>query len=146
MYKFNSVWREKSEDVYSSMSQSKIHICQFNEVFNVPFSLERYFPEVINTVLILCCQVFSQPFRLQGYDPCTYDYSVIYFNRPDVQKAMHANTTGIPYPWTGCNIAMNVNWQDTAITVLPIYRELLAAGLRLWVYRYFNSTSLKLNH
>ncbi|XP_024385315.1 serine carboxypeptidase 24 isoform X2 [Physcomitrium patens] len=69
----------------------------------------------------------------QGYDPCTYDNSLIYFNRPDVQKAMHANTTGIPYPWVGCSDQLIVNWKDSAATVLPIYRELLNAGLRLWV-------------
>lgn len=72
----------------------------------------------------------------QGYDPCTYDNSLIYFNRPDVQKAMHANTTGIPYPWVGCSDQLIVNWKDSAATVLPIYRELLNAGLRLWVIRY----------
>lgn len=73
-------------------------------------------------------------FRREEYDPCTYDYSFIYFNRPDVQKAMHANTTGIPYPWVGCSDPLFLNWQDSATTVLPIYRELLEAGLRLWVF------------
>jgi len=73
-------------------------------------------------------------FRREEYDPCTYDYSLIYFNRPDVQKAMHANTTGIPYPWVGCSDPLFLNWQDSAATVLPIYQELLAAGLRLWVF------------
>lgn len=29
-----------------------------------------------------------------------------------------------------------MNWKDSAVTVLPIYKELLEAGLRLWVYRY----------
>lgn len=72
--------------------------------------------------------------RRQEYDPCTYDYSLVYFNRPDVQKAMHANTTGIPYPWVGCSDPLYLNWQDSAKTVLPIYQELLEAGLRLWVF------------
>ncbi|KAG0604170.1 hypothetical protein M758_10G150300 [Ceratodon purpureus] len=72
--------------------------------------------------------------RRQEYDPCTYDYSLIYFNRPDVQKAMHANTTGIPYEWVGCSDPLFLNWQDSATTVLPIYQELLEAGLRLWVF------------
>ncbi|KAM7263591.1 hypothetical protein ACFE04_001274 [Oxalis oulophora] len=37
-----------------------------------------------------------------GYDPCASDYTETYFNRPDVQKALHANITGISYPWTHC--------------------------------------------
>jgi serine carboxypeptidase-like clade 2 len=73
-------------------------------------------------------------FRREEYDPCTYDYSLIYFNRPDVQKAMHANTTGIPYEWVGCSDPLFLNWQDQATSVLPIYHELLEAGYRLWVF------------
>lgn len=84
-------------------------------------------------------------FRREEYDPCTYDYSLIYFNRPDVQKAMHANTTGIPYPWVGCSDPLFLNWKDSATTVLPIYQELLEAGLQLWVFRCFCSTSLHLD-
>ncbi|KAG0600600.1 hypothetical protein M758_11G046400 [Ceratodon purpureus] len=89
-------------------------------------------------------QVLGRPLLLQGHDPCTYNYAAVYFNRPDVQKAMHANTTGIPYPWTGCNLQVNMDWKDKAVSAIPIYQELLAAGLRLWVFRYLHSTSLKL--
>lgn len=37
-----------------------------------------------------------------GYDPCSSDYTETYLNRPEVQRALHANVTGIPYPWTHC--------------------------------------------
>ena len=40
--------------------------------------------------------------RAFGYDPCTENYAEKYYNRPDVQRAMHANTTGIQYQWTAC--------------------------------------------
>jgi serine carboxypeptidase-like clade 2 len=39
---------------------------------------------------------------LSGYDPCTEKYAEIYYNRPDVQKALHANVTKTPYKWTAC--------------------------------------------
>lgn len=39
---------------------------------------------------------------LVEYDPCTESYAEIYYNRPDVQRAMHANRTAIPYKWTAC--------------------------------------------
>jgi serine carboxypeptidase-like clade 2 len=39
---------------------------------------------------------------VSGYDPCTESYAEKYFNRPDVQRAMHANVTGIRYKWTAC--------------------------------------------
>lgn len=40
--------------------------------------------------------------RRRGYDPCTESYAEKYYNRADVQKAMHANTTGIKRKWTAC--------------------------------------------
>ncbi|MCD7458949.1 hypothetical protein HAX54_039673 [Datura stramonium] len=64
--------------------------------------------------------------QLSGYDPCTEKYAEIYYNRPDVQKAMHADTTRIPYKWTACSETLNRNWNDTDDSILPIYRELIA--------------------
>ncbi|XP_021275754.1 serine carboxypeptidase 24 isoform X1 [Herrania umbratica] len=72
--------------------------------------------------------------RVSGYDPCTENYAEKYYNRPDVQKAMHANTTGIPYKWTACSDVLIKNWKDSENSVLPIYKELIAAGLRIWVF------------
>ncbi|CAL8098355.1 unnamed protein product [Prunus armeniaca] len=37
-----------------------------------------------------------------GYDPCTKNYATTYFNRPDVQEALHANVTKIACPWIFC--------------------------------------------
>lgn len=37
-----------------------------------------------------------------GYDPCSQTYATEYFNRQDVQEALHANVTKIPYPWIHC--------------------------------------------
>ncbi|KAI4346670.1 hypothetical protein L6164_007547 [Bauhinia variegata] len=71
---------------------------------------------------------------MAGYDPCTEKYAEIYYNRPDVQKALHANTTGIPYKWTACSEILNRNWNDTDVSVLPIYKELIAHGVRVWVF------------
>ncbi|CAK9186011.1 unnamed protein product [Ilex paraguariensis] len=76
-------------------------------------------------------QMFRQ---LSGYDPCTEKYAEVYYNRPDVQKALHANTTKIPYKWTACSESLNRNWNDTDVSVLPIYRELIASRLRIWVF------------
>ncbi|KAJ6311567.1 hypothetical protein OIU77_013343 [Salix suchowensis] len=73
----------------------------------------------------------------RAYDPCTERYSKVYFNRPEVQKALHANVTGIPYPWETCSntVGDDSYWADSPLSMLPIYKELIAAGLRIWVYR-----------
>ncbi|XP_024369284.1 serine carboxypeptidase 24 isoform X1 [Physcomitrium patens] len=70
----------------------------------------------------------------RGYDPCTGNYAEIYFNRPEVQKALHANISGIiPYNWTGCSSELR-NWTDSAFSVIPVYKVLIKAGLKIWVF------------
>lgn len=72
--------------------------------------------------------------EVYGYDPCTEKYAEVYYNRPDVQKALHANVTRIPYKWTACSEVLNRNWNDTEASILPVYREMIASGLRIWVF------------
>ncbi|KAI3868602.1 hypothetical protein MKX03_013112 [Papaver bracteatum] len=71
--------------------------------------------------------------RPTGYDPCLSSYSTVYFNRPDVQKALHANVTKIPYPWTHCSDNITF-WNDAPASTLPIIKKLVQGGLRIWVY------------
>ncbi|CAN1811727.1 Serine carboxypeptidase 24 [Linum perenne] len=69
------------------------------------------------------------------YDPCTESYAEKYYNRPDVQRAMHANVSGmIPYKWTACSDVLIKYWKDSDASMLPTYKELIAAGLRIWVF------------
>ncbi|XP_022153098.1 serine carboxypeptidase-like 35 [Momordica charantia] len=68
-----------------------------------------------------------------GYDPCTEDYAEKFFNREDVQKALHANVTRLSYPYTPCSGVIG-QWTDSSDSVLSIIRKLLNAGLRIWVY------------
>ncbi|KAG0472035.1 hypothetical protein HPP92_016581 [Vanilla planifolia] len=73
--------------------------------------------------------------RPMGYDPCTESYAERYYNRRDVQRAMHANLTGrISYKWTACSDLLIKTWKDTQFSMLPTYRELMRAGLRIWVF------------
>ncbi|XP_010273635.1 PREDICTED: serine carboxypeptidase 24-like [Nelumbo nucifera] len=72
--------------------------------------------------------------RVYGYDPCTENYAEKYYNRPDVQKAMQANTTGIPYKWTACSDLLFKKWKDSQFSMLPTYKELIEGGLRIWVF------------
>ncbi|KAJ4782398.1 Carboxypeptidase [Rhynchospora pubera] len=69
-----------------------------------------------------------------GYDPCTETYSTEYYNQPAVQKALHANVTSIPYSWQTCSDIVGVYWGDSPRSMLPIYREIIAAGLKIWVF------------
>ncbi|CAA7399119.1 unnamed protein product [Spirodela intermedia] len=68
-----------------------------------------------------------------GYDPCISYYTEIYYNRKDVQEALHANTTNIPFNWTHCSDIIT-KWNDSEVSILPILRKLIKGGLRIWVF------------
>ncbi|XP_023513734.1 serine carboxypeptidase-like 34 [Cucurbita pepo subsp. pepo] len=68
-----------------------------------------------------------------GSDPCSSDYTVKYMNRADVQKALHANVTKIPYAWSPCSDQISL-WKDSPPSILPIIKKLVAGGLRIWVF------------
>lgn len=74
------------------------------------------------------------PWMSRAYDPCTERYSKVYFNLPEVQAALHANVTALPYPWKTCSDVVGNYWTDSPLSMLPIYRELIAAGLKIWVF------------
>ncbi|RWR90010.1 serine carboxypeptidase II-3-like protein [Cinnamomum micranthum f. kanehirae] len=42
------------------------------------------------------------------FDPCSDAYIQSYLNLPQVQKALHANVTGLPYPWTSCTYKITI--------------------------------------
>ncbi|XP_062215454.1 serine carboxypeptidase 1-like isoform X3 [Phragmites australis] len=68
-------------------------------------------------------------------DPCTNHYVSSYLNRPEVQRALHANTTGLSYPWMDCS-SQHVfdNWKDSPETMLPSIKKLISSGTRIWLY------------
>nr|XP_016500711.1 PREDICTED: serine carboxypeptidase-like 31 isoform X3 [Nicotiana tabacum] len=71
------------------------------------------------------------PRIMGGYDPCLDDYTASYYNRPDVQKALHVHHLK---NWSICNMSIFGNWSDSKESVLPIYHKLIDAGLKIWVY------------
>ncbi|KAL0363349.1 UNVERIFIED_CONTAM: Serine carboxypeptidase-like 31 [Sesamum calycinum] len=74
------------------------------------------------------------PRLMGGYDPCLDHYANTYYNRLDVQKALHVADGTSLRNWTICNMTIFYRWSDSRTSVLPIYKKLIAAGLRIWVY------------
>ncbi|XP_059067725.1 serine carboxypeptidase 24-like [Cryptomeria japonica] len=69
---------------------------------------------------------------LYGFDPCSPSYVLTYLNTHEVQRALHANVTSLPFAWDMCS---DVLWYGTyATTMLPIYRRMIASGVRILVY------------
>ncbi|KAF9596331.1 hypothetical protein IFM89_008857 [Coptis chinensis] len=66
-------------------------------------------------------------------DPCEKEYVRAYLNLPEVQNALHANTTKLPYSWGLCSSVLG-SWRDRPSTVLPIYKRLIAVQVKILVY------------
>ncbi|XVF36223.1 hypothetical protein REPUB_Repub19eG0040000 [Reevesia pubescens] len=76
----------------------------------------------------------SKTKMVSGFDPCSKNYVHSYLNNPEVQKALHANVTALPYPWQSCSGEVNRNWKDKPLTVLPIIKEVMESGVSVWIY------------
>ncbi|KAL2478417.1 Serine carboxypeptidase-like 40 [Forsythia ovata] len=70
---------------------------------------------------------------VMSFDPCNDDYVHAYLNRPDVQEALHANVTKIHYNWQSCSDVVE-EWEDSPSTIIPLLKEFLANGLRVWIF------------
>ncbi|CAA0829427.1 Serine carboxypeptidase-like 33, partial [Striga hermonthica] len=74
---------------------------------------------------------------IQGHsDPCSSQYTNKYFNRKDVQKALHVNCRkhGSYIKWQECNYTIFGAYNRSVFSVLPIYKKLTNAGLKIWMY------------
>ncbi|OMO81201.1 Peptidase S10, serine carboxypeptidase [Corchorus olitorius] len=74
------------------------------------------------------------PFRYRGDDECVVKYTKQYMNNPRVQRALHANVTRVNYPWRTCRSAIRADWKDSPKSMLPIIKELISAGIRMWIF------------
>ncbi|EPS65711.1 hypothetical protein M569_09067, partial [Genlisea aurea] len=69
-----------------------------------------------------------------GVDVCMTYERRFYLNLPEVQKALHANRTKLPYRWSMCSSVLNYDYNDGNIDILPILRRILQNGIPVWIY------------
>ncbi|KAE8673493.1 Serine carboxypeptidase II-3 [Hibiscus syriacus] len=67
---------------------------------------------------------------VNSFDPCSNHYMSSYLNRADVQTALHAKVSA----WDLCNDSIHGGWTDSAATILPIIKNLMSNGIRIWLY------------
>ena len=79
----------------------------------------------------LFCYLVVQIVR---FDPCSEYYVHAYMNRPEVQEALHANVTRLTHDWEPCSDVIQ-KWVDSPSTIIPHLQELMANGLRVWIFR-----------
>ncbi|XP_076942123.1 serine carboxypeptidase 24-like [Bidens hawaiensis] len=129
-----------SDEIYTKLTQNCSNATVNSEYCN---SLEEELGEEIGdidfyniygpTCPILPHGLTVRKKRHSGLDPCEGNYVEAYLNLPNVQKAFHANVTKLSYPWATCS-KLIVKWKDSPKTMLPIYKRLIASGLRILLY------------
>ncbi|XP_006307408.2 serine carboxypeptidase-like 44 [Capsella rubella] len=69
-----------------------------------------------------------------GVDVCMSYEEQIYLTLPEVQKALHANRTQLPYEWSICSSLVNYNYNDGSTNILPILKRIVKSKVPVWVF------------
>ncbi|KAF5796253.1 putative carboxypeptidase D [Helianthus annuus] len=70
-----------------------------------------------------------------GVDVCMSFERCFYFNLPEVQHALHANRTMLPYSWTMCSTGvLNYTESDGNINMIPLLKRILKSRIPVWIY------------
>ncbi|KAJ4848510.1 hypothetical protein Tsubulata_049892 [Turnera subulata] len=67
-------------------------------------------------------------------DPCLEDRIFAYLNKPEVQKALHANTTHLPFHWAFCEGPLVYQEENWEINIIPLIADLIKDGIPVWLY------------
>ncbi|KAL5543625.1 hypothetical protein UlMin_007409 [Ulmus minor] len=98
---------------------------------------DTYYIDIYNIYAPNCASstLTSKPKKVstEQFDPCSDYYVEAYLNRVDVQAAMHANVTKLPYEWQPCSELIS-DWKDSPSTILPLLQEFMSNGLRVWIF------------
>ncbi|CAA2968717.1 serine carboxypeptidase-like 42 [Olea europaea subsp. europaea] len=69
-----------------------------------------------------------------GVDVCMSYERRFYFNLPEVQKALHANRTHLPYSWSMCSGVLDYNQTDGNIDILPLLKRIIQNQIPVWIF------------
>lgn len=122
--------------VHTSDQCSKVLDTAYDELGNIdPYSI---FTPSCTAKFGVANHLFKRWHRVglisQSYDPCTEKHSTVYFNLPEVQKALHVYNKNVSSKWETCSDLVNTNWKDSPRSMLDVYHELIHAGIRIWVF------------
>ncbi|KAH6767119.1 serine carboxypeptidase-like 40 [Perilla frutescens var. hirtella] len=137
---FDYIWTHAliSDEIHEGIVEN----CNFSAAANVSETCDNYTSQAEDALRDIFpyniyapwCSTPSNSSAINGYDPCSDDYVDSYLNTPQVQTALHANAPGIGGNWSLCNYNIGWNWQDSPYTLLPTIKELMADGIRVWIY------------
>ncbi|KAE9608919.1 hypothetical protein Lal_00020378 [Lupinus albus] len=69
-----------------------------------------------------------------GVDVCMSHEKSFYLNLPEVQKALHANRTNLPYKWTMCSDVLDYNRTNLSINTVPLLKRIVQNHIPVWIF------------
>ncbi|ERN01349.1 hypothetical protein AMTRI_Chr03g147280 [Amborella trichopoda] len=72
--------------------------------------------------------------RMGSGDLCSWERIFKYLNRADVQRAFHANATGLPYNWDSCSGPLVYQDDNSEIDIRPLILSLLKEDIPIFLY------------
>lgn len=131
-------------DDYTDTSPTHNESAACNNFMNNASTEVGSFINLYDVLLDVCyAPIAEQEIRLNkrvrnfslGVDVCMDSEIEFYLNLPEVQEALHANTTHLTYNWTLCShSSLNYSYADQSIDMKPYLEDILNHGVHLWVY------------
>lgn len=118
-----------SDSCNSAISQANTIVGDFINPYDV--ILDVCYPSIVQQELRL--KKLATKMSL-GVDVCMSYERKFYFNLPEVQKALHANRTNLPYEWSMCSDIVNYKDSDGNLDMLPLLKKILQQGIRVWIF------------
>ncbi|KAI3825863.1 hypothetical protein L1987_07555 [Smallanthus sonchifolius] len=112
-----------------AISQANNIIGEYINVYDV--ILDVCYPSIVEQELRLKQTVTKMSI---GVDVCMSLERRFYFNLPEVQHALHANRTKLPYSWAMCSGIINYNNNDGNINILPLLKRIIENRIPVWIF------------
>ncbi|GMH22300.1 hypothetical protein Nepgr_024143 [Nepenthes gracilis] len=127
-YTFTSRHNE-SDSCNNSLNEAGIAIGTYINTYDV--ILDACYPSIVLQELRL--REVATKISV-GVDVCMTYERQFYFNLPEVQKALHANRTNLPYSWSMCSVVLNYSDTDGNINILPLLKKIIQSDIPVWVF------------
>ncbi|XP_010479023.1 PREDICTED: serine carboxypeptidase-like 44 [Camelina sativa] len=127
-YSFSST-HNISKPCEAAMSEAGTIITQYVNYYDI--LLDICYPSLVEQELRLKKMGTKMSF---GVDVCMSYEEQLYLTLPEVQKALHANRTQLPYEWSMCSSLLNYNYNDGNTNILPILKRIVKSKVPVWVF------------
>ncbi|KAK9748851.1 hypothetical protein RND81_02G085200 [Saponaria officinalis] len=119
----------ESEACNNAISQANNIVGEY--INNYDVILDVCYPSIVEQELRL--KKMATKMSL-GVDVCMSYERKYYFNLPEVQKALHANRTNLPYEWSMCSGVLNYSDTDGNLDMLPLLKRILLQRIPVWIF------------